>query len=126
MARTISLNDAQNMGGAISNVQLNSACVVTITDVEERSNAKTGKPFFLCTTDAEVMGSNMRVVLNPIGSKIATISHTESPAAGDEVVCWVTYGEPVDGKQYMTLYPKGHPQFGARRGLSLGGSETTA
>ncbi len=119
MARTISLNDAQNLGGAISNVELNQACIVTITDVEERSNEKTGKAYFLCTTDAEVMGSAMRVVLNPIGSKIATVSQTESPAEGDEVICWVTYGEPVEGKQYMTLYPKGHPQFGLSRGLAI-------
>jgi len=117
MARTISLNDAQSLGGAIANVTLNSACIVSITSVEERTNEKTGKAYFLCTTDAEVMGSSMRVVLNPVGSKIATISQTELPVEGDEVICWVTYGEPVDGKQYMTLYPKGHPQFGLSRGL---------
>lgn len=117
MAKTISLSAANNLGGAIANVTLDQACVVEITAVETRSNPKTGKSYFLCTTDAEVMGSPMRVVLNPIGAKIATVSQTENPGVGDEVICWVTYGEPTEGKQYMTLFPKGHPQFGVRRRL---------
>ena len=112
MARTISLNEANNLGGAVSNVSLNTACIVTITNVEERSNPRTGKSYFLCTTDAQVMGSPMRVILNPIGAKIATLNETENPVPGDEVVCWVTMGDEVEGKRYMTLFPKGHPQFG--------------
>lgn len=126
MARTISLSQASSMGGAIANVTLDQAAVVTITAVETRSNPKTGKSYFLCTTDAEVMGSPMRVVLNPIGSKIATVSQTDNPGVGDEVICWVTYGEPVEGKQYMTLFPKGHPQFGVRRGLVTASNQSSA
>lgn len=113
MARTISLDEAKTLGGNISNVELNSACVVTITSVEERVNPKSGKSYFLCATDAEVFSSPMRVVLNGVGTSIASINGATEPEVGTEIICWVAYGdETADGKKYLTLYPKGHPKFG--------------
>lgn len=113
MARTISLNEAKDLGGNISNVELNQACIVSITSVEERVNPKSGKSYFLCETDAQVMGSPMRVVLNTVGTSIASLNGALEPVEGTEIICWVAYGDTTaDGKQYYTLFPKGHPKFG--------------
>jgi hypothetical protein len=113
MPKQISLNQARTMGGTIANIELNQACVVTLTSVEERAGRQTGQSYFLCETDAEVLGSAVNIVLNSMGCKIASLTEEMTPRPGLEVVAWCTLSEvTADGKQYYTLYPKGHPKFG--------------
>ncbi len=123
MPREISLDEASELGGSLANVDADTTIVVNITEVEKRSGTsrRSGKSYnyFICSTDAEVMGSSMRVLISEVGAKVALIAKKglgDRVVKGREAVCWVTWGEvDDDSNQYLSLYPKGHPQFGKAR-----------
>lgn len=123
MPKVISLNEAADLGGSLANVDENTTVVATISEVEKRTGTsrRSGKSYsyFICSTDCEVMGSSMRVLISEVGAKVALIAKKglgDRVVKGREVICWVTWGEKQqDGNQYLSLFPKGHPQFGKPR-----------
>ena len=120
MPKVISLNEAADLGGSLANVEENTTVIATIVDVEKRTGTsrRSGNSYnyYICSTDCEVMGSPMRVLISEVGAKVALIEKKglgDRVVKGREAICWVTWGErQADGNQYLSLFPKGHPQFG--------------
>ena len=120
MPKVISLTEAADLGGSLANVEENTTVIATITDVEKRSGTsrRSGNSYnyFICSTDCEVMGSPMRVLISEVGAKVALVAKKglgDRVVKGREAICWVTWGDVQnDGNQYLSLFPKGHPNFG--------------
>ena len=120
MPKVISLTEAADLGGSLANVEENTTVIATIDHVEKRTGTsrRNGNSYnyFICSTDCEVMGSSMRVLISEVGAKVALIAKKglgDRVVKGREAICWVTWGErQPDGNQYLSLFPKGHPQFG--------------
>ena len=120
MPRKISLDEASDLGGSRANVDADTTVIATITSVEKRTgnSKRSGKSYsyFVCETDCEVMGSPMRILISEVGAKVALIEKKglgDRVVKGREAIAWVTWGLTTsDGNQYLSLFPKGHPQFG--------------
>jgi len=123
MPREISLDEAGELGGSLANVEPDTTVIATILDVEKRSGTsrRSGKSYnyYVCSTDCEVMGSPMRILISEVGAKVALIAKKglgDRVVKNREVIAWVTWGEvDNDGNQYLSLFPKGHPSFGKAR-----------